>query len=110
VTQWRNAASRRPGRSHIGGHKGTGGLKAKATRRPFPELSNKRNLTWDGVGDSAAYGAGTVSPEEVRACFRLFAAFRMREIGPFERILATLTARRRRRTFMKAFAQIANLR
>jgi hypothetical protein len=38
-----------------------------------------------------------MSPEEVRACFRLYAAFRMRKIGPFGRMLATLTARRRRR-------------
>jgi len=51
-----------------------------------------------------------MSPEEVRACFGLYAAFRMREIGPFGRMLAALTARRRGRTFIKTFARIANLR
>jgi hypothetical protein len=51
-----------------------------------------------------------MSPEEVRACFQLYAAYRMREIGPFERMLATLTIRWRRRSFIEAFAQIANLR
>jgi len=50
-----------------------------------------------------------MSPDEVRACFRLYAAYRMsREIGPFGRMLATLTMRRRSLT--EAFVQIANLR
>ena len=51
-----------------------------------------------------------MSPDEVRACFRLYTAYRKREIGPFTRLLATLTMRRRRRGFVEAFAQIANLR
>jgi hypothetical protein len=51
-----------------------------------------------------------MSPEEVRACFRLYAAYRMREIGRFERMLTTLTIRWRRHGFIEAFAQIANLR
>jgi hypothetical protein len=52
-----------------------------------------------------------MSPDEVRACFRLYAAYRMsREIGPFGRMLATLTMRRGRRRFIATFAQIANLR
>jgi len=50
-----------------------------------------------------------MSPDEVRACFRLYTAYRKREIGPFTRLLATLTMRRRR-SFVEAFAQIANLR
>jgi hypothetical protein len=49
-----------------------------------------------------------MSPEEVRACFRLYAAYRMREIGPFERMLTTLAARWRRRSFIEAFAQMLN--
>jgi hypothetical protein len=51
-----------------------------------------------------------MSPDEVRACFRLYAAYRMREIGPFGRMLATLVMWRRRRSFIEAFVQIANLR
>jgi len=51
-----------------------------------------------------------MSPEAVRACFRLYAACRMREIGPFERMLTTLAVRWRRRSFIEAFAQMANLR
>jgi hypothetical protein len=50
-----------------------------------------------------------MSPDEVRACFRLYAAYRMREIGLFRRMLAALTMRRRR-SFIEAFAQITNLR
>ena len=77
---------------------------------PFLKFSNERNLDLERRRDSAAYGAGMMSPEEVRACFRLYAAYRMREIGPFERMLTTLTIRWRRRGFIEAFAQIANLR
>jgi hypothetical protein len=50
-----------------------------------------------------------MSPDEVRACFRLYAACRMSR-GPFQNMLATLARRRRRRSFIEAFAQIANLR
>ena len=51
-----------------------------------------------------------MSHEEVKACFRLYAAYRMREIGALERMLTTLAVRWRRRSFIEAFAQIANLR
>jgi len=52
-----------------------------------------------------------MSPDEVRACFRLYAAYRMSgEIGPFGRMLAALAMRPRRRSLIEAFAQITNLR
>jgi len=52
-----------------------------------------------------------MSPNEVRACHRLYTAYRTsRGIGPIRRMLASFTTRLRHHSFVETFAQVVNLR
>jgi len=52
-----------------------------------------------------------MSPEDVKACYRLYAACRMsRKIGPFRRILTSIAVQLGHGIFKETFAQMANLR
>jgi len=46
-----------------------------------------------------------MSPDEVRACYRLYTAYRTsRGIGPFRRMLASFATQLRHRSFVETFA------
>jgi hypothetical protein len=52
-----------------------------------------------------------MSPDEVRACHRLYTAYRTsRGIGLFRRMVASFTTQLRHHSFAEAFAQVAKLR
>jgi hypothetical protein len=49
-----------------------------------------------------------MSPDEVRACYRLYAAYYMScGLSPYRRVLASLYAQLRHIVFKESFAQIA---
>jgi hypothetical protein len=49
-----------------------------------------------------------MSPDEIRACYRLYIAYYTScGIGPYRRMLATLSAQLRHSIFKESFAQIA---
>jgi hypothetical protein len=49
-----------------------------------------------------------MSPDEVRACYRLYAAYyASHEISPYQRMLASLLSAFRHSIFKDSFAQIA---
>jgi hypothetical protein len=49
-----------------------------------------------------------MSPDEVRACYRLYAAYYMSSgLSPYRRVLASLYAQLRHIVFKESFAQIA---